>query len=47
MKRGAVDVVDGSREGSSEELVLLQGDDESALRIVVGHSFVLQGAQAD
>jgi hypothetical protein len=47
MKGGAVDVVDGSGEGSSEELVPSQGDDESALRIVIGHSFVLQGAQAD
>jgi hypothetical protein len=47
MKEGAVDVVDGSREGSSEELIPSQGDDESTLQIVVGHSFVLQGAQAD
>jgi hypothetical protein len=31
MKEGAVDVVEGSGEGSSEELVPLQGDDESAL----------------
>jgi hypothetical protein len=40
MKEGAVDVVEGSGEGSLEELVPLQGDNESALRIVVGHSFV-------
>jgi hypothetical protein len=44
MKEGAVDVVEGSGEGSSEELVPLQGDNESALRIVVGRSFVVQGA---
>jgi hypothetical protein len=47
MKEGAVNVVEGSGEGSSKELVPLQGDDESSLRIVVGHSFMLQGAQAD
>jgi hypothetical protein len=47
MKEGAVDVVEGSGEGSLEELVPVQGNDESALRIVVGRSFVLQGAHAD
>jgi hypothetical protein len=47
MKEGAVDVVEGSGEGSLEELVPLQGDNESALQIVVGRSFMLQGAQAD
>jgi hypothetical protein len=31
MKEGAVDVVEESGEGSSEELIPSQGDDESAL----------------
>jgi hypothetical protein len=31
MKEGAVDMVDGYGEGISEELIPLQGDNESAL----------------
>jgi hypothetical protein len=38
MKEGAVDMVDGFGEGSSEELVPSHGDNESALQIVVGRS---------